>query len=102
MLAFDPGRALSNEGLGEAWIAEEAVASALWCWWRAPDDFQSCVTLAANTDGDSDTIGCIAGGIAGAYVGAEGIPPRWASEIENGAALRELAARLHAVTVRAG
>lgn len=97
MLEQPPEVALSEDGLGESWVAEEAVASALYCVWRSPGDFRRTVLTAANTDGDSDSIACIAGGISGALNGAEAIPARWRETIENAAMLRELAAELRAL-----
>ncbi len=78
-----PEEALSESGLGEGWIAEEAVASALYCFWRSPDDFEQTVLTAANTDGDSDSIACIAGSISGAFNGAKGIPEQWRTAVED-------------------
>jgi ADP-ribosylglycohydrolase len=89
-----PERALSSDGLGEGWVAEEAVASALYCVWRAPDDFARVVTTAATTDGDSDSIACIAGGVAGAALGLEAIPERWRRGVEAAEALSDLARRI--------
>ncbi len=89
-----PEIALSSRGLGEGWVAEEAVASAMWCFRRAPDDFSRAVLTAATTDGDSDSLACIAGGIAGAYLGAAAIPAKWRRDVENAAALRDLAQRI--------
>ena len=97
-----PEIALTSGHLGESWVAEEAVASALYCFWRSPDDFRSVVLTAANTDGDSDSIACIAGSIAGAYVGAHAIPEGWRTKVENAAGLRALAARLAATTSTTG
>lgn len=100
MLDLPPEIALSNDGLGEAWVAEEAVASALWCFWRSPGDFERVVTTAATTDGDSDSIACIAGSIAGAYVGIDLIPERWRRHVENAAGLTALARRIAARAIR--
>ncbi|MFB5675158.1 ADP-ribosylglycohydrolase family protein [Paenibacillus terreus] len=44
-------------------------------------DFAGVVQQAANLGGDSDTIGAIAGGLAGIHYGYEGIPVRYAEEI---------------------
>lgn len=85
-----PNIALSHQGLGEAWVAEEAIASALYCYWRSPHDFEQIMQTAINTDGDSDTIACIAGGIAGAALGARQLPQRWINGVENHLALKEL------------
>jgi ADP-ribosylglycohydrolase len=85
---------LAFDQIGGGWIGEEAVAGALYCFLRTPDDFHSTVLTAANaslsnmeTRGkgrcDSDSIGCIAGAISGAYNGIESIPSKWIKEIEN-------------------
>jgi ADP-ribosylglycohydrolase len=91
LLDAPPEVALSEDGLGEGWVAEEAVASALYCVWRTPADFRQTVITAANTDGDSDSIACIAGGISGALNGVEAIPARWRDTVENAAMLVEIA-----------
>lgn len=44
-------------------------------------DFSDTVQRAANLGGDSDTIGAIAGGLAGIYYGYEGIPAKYAEAI---------------------
>lgn len=44
-------------------------------------NFEGVVQKAANLGGDSDTIGAIAGGLAGIYYGYEGIPAQYANAI---------------------
>lgn len=83
-------------GLGESWVAEEAIASALYCVWRHPDDFLACVLEAVNTDGDSDSIACIAGGISGARLGVSRLPRDLVATVERSGDLLDLAARLTA------
>ncbi len=95
MVGAAPEVALSRAGLGEGWTAEEAVASALYCFWRSPEDFATTVLTGANTDGDSDSIACIAGAISGAFNGATVIPPPWFAQLEGGARIAEIARRLH-------
>jgi ADP-ribosylglycohydrolase len=63
--------------LGEGWIAEEAVAMALYCVLKHPDEYVAVVRCAANIDGDSDSVACIAGAIAGARLGISAIPQAW-------------------------
>jgi ADP-ribosylglycohydrolase len=94
LITAPPEVALSERGLGLGWVAEEAVASALYCFARAPTDFTKTVLAAANTDGDSDSIACIAGGISGAFNGVEAIPASWRDRVENATMLRALAAGL--------
>ncbi len=88
----DEEKALSY--LGEGWIGEEAVALALYCFLRNPDSFEKTIIRGANTDGDSDSIACIAGAISGAYHGVEAIPGKWISQIEKSSYLGGVAERL--------
>ena len=94
VLDVEPAIALSDDGLGEAWVGEEAVASALYCFWRSPDDFARTVLTGANTDGDSDSIACIAGSISGAFNGVGAIRTSWRENVENAGMLSEIADEL--------
>lgn len=80
--------------LGRGWVGEEAVALALYCFLRYPDHYARVVVRAANTNGDSDSIACIAGGISGAYLGIDAIPEHWVKRIEKSDDLGALAQRL--------
>lgn len=90
-----PEVALSDEGIGEAWVAEEAAASALYCHAQFEDDPVEAVLTGINTDGDSDSIGCITGSIVGALHGLEAWPDRWVDEVEYRDELFEIADRLY-------
>jgi poly(ADP-ribose) glycohydrolase ARH3 len=46
--------------------------------------FRDAVVLAVNLGGDTDTIGAMAGAIAGAYYGHSNIPLEWLDPLENG------------------
>ena len=81
---------------GGGWIAEEAVAMALYCVQRHPADYVAAVRLAANISGDSDSVASIAGGILGARLGTRGIPAEWVARLENRDYLTGLADRLAA------
>ncbi|MEV5426963.1 ADP-ribosylglycohydrolase family protein [Streptomyces cellulosae] len=73
----DPCRAT-----GEGWIAEEALATGLLCFLLFVDEPVAALRRAACTSGDSDSIACLAGAFAGAYLGADVWPAEWASRIE--------------------
>jgi ADP-ribosylglycohydrolase len=88
----DEEKALSY--LGEGWVGEEAVALALYCFLRYPNNYSTTVIRAANTNGDSDSIACIAGSISGAYLGIDAIPSDWINRIEKSDYLADLAMRL--------
>ena len=59
--------------LGEGWVAEEALAIALFCALRHRDDFAAAIRAAVNHKGDSDSTGAICGNILGAFLGAEAV-----------------------------
>lgn len=96
--------------LGEGWVAEEALAVALYAVLAtAPDPattaagqteahFRSAVALAVNHSGDSDSTASIAGNILGAYYGEECLPAGWLAALEAPDVIRGMAARLAAVT----
>ncbi|MBN0047255.1 ADP-ribosylglycohydrolase family protein [Streptomyces actuosus] len=67
---------------GEGWIAEEALATALLCFLLFPDEPLTALRRAACTAGDSDSLACLAGAFAGAHLGADAWPARWADRIE--------------------
>lgn len=60
-------------------------------------DFSEVVQKAANLGDDSDTIGAIAGGLAGIYYGYAEIPAKYAEAILIKERLDEIAVRLHGV-----
>jgi ADP-ribosylglycohydrolase len=74
-----PVEAIST--LGEGWVAEEALAVALYCT-LVSESFEEAIVLAVNHDGDSDSTGAIAGNILGAIHGATVIPERWLESLE--------------------
>jgi ADP-ribosylglycohydrolase len=94
LLDAETDQVLSSAGLGEGWVAEEAVASALYCHWKFPWDFKKAVLMAANTDGDSDSIACITGSVSGALNGADSIPQKWRATVEKSEDLVETAREL--------
>ncbi|MEU1854041.1 ADP-ribosylglycohydrolase family protein [Streptomyces sp. NPDC019990] len=67
---------------GEGWIAEEALATGLLCFLLFPDEPVTALRRAACTAGDSDSIACLAGAFAGAYLGTDAWPAEWADRIE--------------------
>ncbi|WP_018549291.1 ADP-ribosylglycohydrolase family protein [Streptomyces sp. LaPpAH-108] len=67
---------------GEGWIAEEALATALLCFLWFPTDPVLALRRAACTAGDSDSIACLTGAFAGAWLGADAWPEDWAERVE--------------------
>ncbi|GHO44298.1 ADP-ribosylglycohydrolase family protein [Ktedonospora formicarum] len=77
---------------GGGWIAEEAFATGLLCFLLYPDEPVKAIQRAATTSGDSDSIACLTGAFAGAYLGLDAWPQAWIERIE----YREHLARLGA------
>ncbi|MEE8447413.1 MAG: ADP-ribosylglycohydrolase family protein [Gemmatimonadota bacterium] len=68
--------------LGEGWVAEEALAIALYCALTAPD-FRSGALAAVNHGGDSDSTGAMTGSLLGTLLGVPAIPDEWIEELED-------------------
>ncbi|WP_344584449.1 ADP-ribosylglycohydrolase family protein [Nonomuraea roseoviolacea] len=62
-------------------VAPEAVALALAAYLAGDGDVEASVTFAVSLGRDADTIGAIAGAVAGAGRGEGGVPARWAARI---------------------
>ena len=74
---------ISNiEKLGEGWVAEEALAIALYCSMKYHNDFSAAIIAAVNHSGDSDSTGSITGNIVGALVGYDKISQKWTDDLE--------------------
>lgn len=52
--------------------------------------FEECLLQAVNMGGDADTVGAIAGGLAGLYYGYEEIPESWVSKIQRREYIEEM------------
>ena len=68
--------------LGEGWIAEEALAIALYCALRYEHDLSGGLIAAVNHNGDSDSTGAITGNILGAINGFDAMDEKWKTELE--------------------
>ena len=68
--------------LGEGWVAEEALAIAIYSCLKYKNSFEDAVVCAINHDGDSDSTGSIAGNIIGAFLGEELIPSYYLENLE--------------------
>lgn len=90
--------ALNPDARGVTGYAYATVTVALFAWLRHRGDFERTLTAAIRCGGDTDTVGAIAGSLAGADVGASQIPAGWREGIwdwpRGAAALERLAERL--------
>ena len=88
-----PPTAETVEEIGEGWIAEEALAIAVFAALShpAPAEFLDALSLAVTHGGDSDSTGAICGNILGAWHGDSALPPELAFEVEGRGTILQLA-----------
>lgn len=79
----DRERDLANlQQIGTSGHVAEAVAAAMYSFVTHNDDFTATVETAVNAGGDTDTIGAMAGALAGTHLGAPAIPPELVDGLE--------------------
>lgn len=54
----------------------DTLEAAIWCFLQT-DNYKDCVLKAVNLGEDTDTVGAVAGGLAGAFYGLDAIPEDW-------------------------
>ena len=74
---------INIHAIGGGWVGEEALAIAIYCVIRYPEDFQEALRISVNHSGDSDSTGSITGNILGAYLGLERIKEQISIEEED-------------------
>ena len=79
--ALDPEQVGAR--LGNSATGHRSVPAALFAALAHPD-FEQAVSFAIRCGGDTDTLGAMAGAIAGARHGASAIPQRWLDALEEG------------------
>jgi ADP-ribosylglycohydrolase len=80
------------------------VLDCLWSAWsvfEANDSVRDCLQGAVALGRDTDTTACVAGGLAGAFYGPEGVPADWRAQMQ-GQAMVEAACRQVAALAAAG
>ncbi len=67
----------------------DSLEAAVWCL-AGTDSLEDCLLTAVNLGDDSDTVGAIAGGLAGLYYGYEAIPEEWLTFLKRRKWIEEL------------
>lgn len=67
----------------------DTLTASLWCLLTTPT-FSECVLKAVNLGDDTDTTGCVAGGLAGVFYGVDAIPTDWVAVLPRQQDLRRL------------
>lgn len=68
----------------------DSLEAALYCFWKT-SNFEECVLKAVNLGFDSDSVGALAGQLAGSFYGVEGIPSDWIKKLVMGQEIGDLA-----------
>jgi len=98
----DPSTAADAvERLGAGWVADEALAIALYCASVAASPMEA-ILMAANHSGDSDSTAAVCGNLVGVQHGTGWIPDEVLSGLEARALIERVADDLHDVFVLGG
>jgi ADP-ribosylglycohydrolase len=73
--------ALPESRIKSSGYVVDTLEAAVWCL-LTTDSFEKALLKAVNLGEDTDTVGAVAGGLAGLYYGYEAIPEGWLSEIK--------------------
>jgi ADP-ribosylglycohydrolase len=86
-------RPATVEQLGGGWVAEEALAIAVYAAlaYPAPEQFLDALALAVTHSGDSDSTGAICGNLLGALHGETALPPELVFTVEGRPVILQLA-----------
>jgi ADP-ribosyl-[dinitrogen reductase] hydrolase len=84
---------MMKENLNPSGFVVDSLICALWCFANHSNP-EEIISEAVNLYGDPDTIGAIAGGLAGVYYGYHSIPERWRNKILIKDKLLELADKI--------
>lgn len=67
----------------------DTLTASIWCL-LTTDNFADCVLKAVNLGDDTDTTGCVAGGLAGVTYGLDAIPTEWRLSLPRQQELKQL------------
>jgi ADP-ribosylglycohydrolase len=88
LLAGDLAERPESEIDSSGYVIHTLTAS-LWCL-LTTNNYEECVLKAVNLGGDTDTTGCVAGGLAGVTYGQGEVPARWINKLARKAELEAL------------
>jgi len=94
LLSSPASEAEAATTLGKSVAVHESLPFAIYCFAKNPESFEKCLHCAILNGGDRDTLGAMAGAIAGAYLGVDSIPKQWLEKLEGRKLLESLAESL--------
>lgn len=84
---------LNEDDIKSSGYVVDTLEAAVWCF-LITDNYKDCVLKAVNLGEDTDTIGAVAGGLAGLYYGLEEIPEEWIKLLPKKEWIIELASKM--------
>lgn len=84
---------LPEDQISSSGYVVHTLEAALWCLLNT-NTFEQCVLKAVNLGDDTDTVGAVAGGLAGIYYGADHIPKEWITAVARHEYIKELCDRM--------
>lgn len=86
-------RSLPESEIKSSGYVVDTLEAALWCFLNT-ENYRDCVLKAVNLGDDTDTVGAVAGGLAGLYYGMDHIPKEWIEMIPKKEWIMELAEKM--------
>lgn len=74
-------RNISKEFIKSSGYVVDTLEAAIWCLLNT-ESYEECTLKAVNLGSDTDTVGAVAGGLAGLYYGYDAIPEKWLAVIK--------------------
>ena len=79
---------LSREDIKSSGYVVDTLEAALWCL-LSTNSFEECLLKAVNLGGDTDSIGAVAGGLAGIIYGIDAVPDDWINKLQAKSVIKE-------------
>lgn len=79
-MEYENFKNLSIDKISSSGYVVSSLEAAIWCLLNTTN-YKDCVLKAVNLGKDTDTVGAIAGGLAGLYYGYDEIPTEWIDSI---------------------
>lgn len=84
---------LNEDDIKSSGYVVDTLEAAVWCFLNT-ENYKDCVLKAVNLGEDTDTVGAVAGGLAGLYYGLEEIPEEWIKLLPKKEWIIELASKM--------